>query len=156
MRDVSCRKARPVPVGACSRPGELCLVPRPARLEQRADAGRKTADPLSAVPHREPASGDHLREHASQREQEQPGRRALVRQLPRDDSWFESSVRRGLLQVREEDAMRTRTMILIGALLLASTALAAAQDSGTTASSAKAQTNAAVPTQGAPAARPSP
>ena len=54
--------------------------------------------------------------------------RACV-QLPRDDSWVESSVGRGLLQVRQEDAMRTRTMILTGALLLASAAVAAAQDS---------------------------
>ena len=55
---------------------------------------------------------------------------------------------------RRRMTMRTRTMILIGALL-ASAPLAAAQDSGTTPSGANAQTVAA-PTQGAPAARPSP
>jgi MtrB/PioB family decaheme-associated outer membrane protein len=51
--------------------------------------------------------------------------------------------------------MRTRTMILIGALLLASAALAAAQDPGATPSAANPQTVAA-PTQSTPTARPSP
>lgn len=52
--------------------------------------------------------------------------------------------------------MRTRMMILIGALLLVSAALAAAQDSGATLPVANAQTTVKAPTQGAPAARPSP
>lgn len=51
--------------------------------------------------------------------------------------------------------MRTRTMILIGALLLAFAALAAAQEAGVTPPAASAQTVAAS-TQGAPTARPSP
>jgi MtrB/PioB family decaheme-associated outer membrane protein len=47
-------------------------------------------------------------------------------------------------------------MILIGALLLASGSLAAAQDTGTAPPSASAQTAVTAPTQGAPTARPSP
>ena len=52
--------------------------------------------------------------------------------------------------------MRTRMVILIGALLLTSAALASAQDNGTTPSPANAQATTAAPTQGAPTARPSP
>ena len=85
-------------------------------------------------------------EHASEHQQEQPGRRPLLRQLPPDDSWLESSdVRHGVHPVRQEDEMRTRTMILIGALL-ASAALAAAQDARGHTAGAKAQT-AAAPTR---------
>src|SRR6478672_6084197 len=52
--------------------------------------------------------------------------------------------------------MRTRTTILIGALLLASTAFAAAQDQEAAPPPVNAQTTVAAPTQGAPTARPSP
>ena len=52
--------------------------------------------------------------------------------------------------------MRTRMVILIGALLLTSAALASAQDNGTTPSPANAQATTPAPTQGAPTARPSP
>src|SRR4051794_14770750 len=57
---------------------------------------------------------------------------------------------------RQEDAMRTRTMILIGALLASSAAVAAAQQTAAAPPGASEQTVAAAPTQGASAARPAP
>ncbi|MBW8894600.1 MAG: MtrB/PioB family outer membrane beta-barrel protein [Acidobacteria bacterium] len=52
--------------------------------------------------------------------------------------------------------MRTRTMILTGALLASSAAVAAAQQTAVTLPAASEQTVAAAPPQGAPAARPAP
>ena len=84
------REARPVPVGARGRARELRHLPRPARVEQRADARRQAADALPALPRPQPAPGDHLRRDAGH-QPEQPRRRPRVRELPSDDSRLESS-----------------------------------------------------------------
>ena len=99
-----------------------------ARLEQRADAGRQAADALPALPRAQPAPGDGLRLDAGH-QQEQPHRRPRLRELPPDDSRLEpSDVRQSVHAVTlRRMKMRTRMMILTGALLLVFSGTARAQ-----------------------------
>ena len=61
---------------------ELRHLPRPARLVERSHARRPHADALPALPHRQQASGDALRQGPDHHQQEQPDVRTLVRELP--------------------------------------------------------------------------
>ncbi len=69
---LSYRDARPDALRARAGARELRDVPRPARVLQRPDARGPHADALPALPHREQAPGDALRQGPDHRQQEQP------------------------------------------------------------------------------------
>jgi hypothetical protein len=72
------REARPLPVGARARDGELPRLPRPAWLDARTHAEAEPAAPVPAVSHREPAP------HRGPAAREQVRDRARVPPVPRE------------------------------------------------------------------------
>src|SRR5260221_6394417 len=84
MPDLSHREARPVSLGARSRPRELRALPRSARIQPRQDAGGEAAVPLPALPPQHPPSGDSLRRHEyrGRGRGEQSRRGARLQELP--------------------------------------------------------------------------
>ena len=130
VHELSYGDARTDALRARARARELRHVPRPARILERSHAGRPHADALPALPHREQASGDALRQGPDHHQQEQPDVRPIVRELPLEGPRFEPSVGPVLHAVTGDTNMRRLSFIslilLVGAVAAPQRALAQA------------------------------
>src|SRR5262249_18013885 len=115
----------------------------PARVVERSHAGRADADALPAVPHRQQAPGDALRQGPDHHQQEQPHVRPIVRELPLEHPRIESSIRAVLHAVAGDTNMRRLSCISLllpaGVAVAPPRALAQSETSGTPPAQASAQ-----------------
>ena len=89
-------------MGSRTGPRGLQHLSRSARIEQRSDARREAAGPLSELSHRHEASIDDLRRERA-RVEKQSSDRPQLRQLPRADPRFQQSCRQHVAALRRHD-----------------------------------------------------